>query len=86
MKAEEAIVSGKPDAASGAGHAPEPAPGFDGNSTAMFQTRMKHAPLWFCSFLASNSREKLRLRDGLARRPTGGIRLRGITCSAVALA
>ena len=65
MKAEEAIVSGKPDAASGAGRPPEPAPGFDGNSTAMFQTRMKRAPVWFCSFLASNSREKLRLHEEL---------------------
>ena len=28
---------------------------------------MKRAPLWFCSFLAGNSREKRRLRDELAR-------------------
>ena len=27
---------------------------------------MKRAPLWFCSFLAGNSREKRRLRDELA--------------------
>jgi hypothetical protein len=39
---------------------------FDGNSTAMFQAKMKRAPVWFCSFLAGNSREKLRLRDELA--------------------
>ena len=66
MKAEEAIVPGQADAAKASGRPPEPAPGFDGNSTAMFQTRMKRAPVWFCSFLASNSREKLRLRDELA--------------------
>lgn len=35
------------------------------NSTTVFRTRMKRAPLWFCSFLAGNSREKLRLRDEL---------------------
>ena len=66
MKAEEAIVPAQADAAKASGRTPEPAPGFDGNSTAMFQTRMKRAPVWFCSFLASNSREKLRLRDELA--------------------
>lgn len=38
---------------------------FDGASTTVFQTRMKRAPVWFCSFLASNSREKVRLRDEL---------------------
>lgn len=26
---------------------------------------MKKAPVWFCSFLASNHREKRRFRDGL---------------------
>jgi hypothetical protein len=31
----------------------------------MFQTKMKRAPVWFCSFLASNSREKLRLHEEL---------------------
>lgn len=66
MKAEEAIVPGQPDAAKASGRPPEGAPAFDGNSTAMFQTKMKRAPVWFCSFLASNSREKLRLRDELA--------------------
>ena len=66
MKAEEAIVVGQPDTAPVAELSPAPAPKFDGNSTAMFQTRMKRAPVWFCSFLASNSREKLRLRDELA--------------------
>ncbi|MBC7601621.1 MAG: hypothetical protein H7255_03040 [Ramlibacter sp.] len=42
------------------------APGaFDGNSTTVFQAKMQRAPVWFCSFLASNSREKRRLRDEL---------------------
>ena len=41
-----------------------PAP-FDPDSTLMFQARMKKAPVWFCSFLASNSREKRRLGDEL---------------------
>jgi hypothetical protein len=40
---------------------------FDPSSTTMFQAKMKRAPVWFCSFLASNSREKLRMRDELAR-------------------
>ncbi|GAC1599261.1 MAG: hypothetical protein NVS3B2_00110 [Ramlibacter sp.] len=39
---------------------------FDAASTTRFQARMKHAPAWFCSFLAGNSREKSRLRDELA--------------------
>jgi hypothetical protein len=38
---------------------------FDGNSTVQFQTRMKKAPVWFCSMLAGNHREKVRLRDEL---------------------
>ncbi|MES2633637.1 MAG: hypothetical protein V4669_11745 [Pseudomonadota bacterium] len=42
-----------------------PTPAFDGTSTTVFQTKMKRAPIWFCSFLASNSREKVRLRDEL---------------------
>jgi len=65
MKAEEAIVPAKPDSATVTGRQPGPAPAFDSNSTAMFQTRMKRAPVWFCSFLASNSREKLRLHEEL---------------------
>jgi hypothetical protein len=40
--------------------------GFDANSTLMFQAKMKKAPVWFCSFLAGNSREKNRMRDELA--------------------
>ena len=49
---------------------PDPVPGgaapFDATSTTVFQAKMKRAPLWFCSFLAGNSREKRRLRDELA--------------------
>ena len=48
-------------------HAPEGSAKFDGSSTTVFQARMKRAPVWFCSFLAGNSRERLRLRDELAR-------------------
>lgn len=39
---------------------------FDPNSTTHYQTRMTRAPVWFCSFLAGNSRERVRLRDELA--------------------
>jgi hypothetical protein len=39
---------------------------FDANTTAVFQAKMKRAPLWFCSFLAGNQRESRRLRDELA--------------------
>jgi hypothetical protein len=49
---------------------PETAPGagtgFDPNSTRHFQVKMSRAPEWFCSFMAGNSRERLRLRDELA--------------------
>ena len=46
--------------------ASKPAAGaFDATSTTVFQAKMKKAPVWFCSFLASNSREKRRLRDEL---------------------
>lgn len=41
----------------------EAAPAFDASSATVFQAKMKRAPLWFCSFLAGNSREKRRLRD-----------------------
>ena len=48
---------------------PDPVPcgavSFDATSTTVFQAKMKRAPLWFCSFLAGNSREKRRLRDEL---------------------
>lgn len=39
---------------------------FDPTSTTVFQAKMTRAPVWFCSFLAGNSREKRRLRDELA--------------------
>jgi hypothetical protein len=39
---------------------------FDANSTMHYQVKMNKAPVWFCSFMASNSREKRRLRDQLA--------------------
>ena len=38
---------------------------FDGSTTTHFQAKMTKAPVWFCSFLAGNSREKRRLRDEL---------------------
>jgi len=44
---------------------PAVAGGFDATSTTVFQVKMKRAPEWFCSFLASNSRENRRLRDEL---------------------
>ena len=43
-----------------------PAASFDASSTTVFQAKMKRAPVWFCSFLAGNSREKRRLQDELA--------------------
>ena len=38
---------------------------FDPNSTAHFQAKMRRAPVWFSSFVASNHREKHRFRDEL---------------------
>ena len=43
-----------------------PVPAFDPSSTNHFQAKMSKAPQWFCSFLASNSRERRRFRDELA--------------------
>lgn len=40
--------------------------GFDPTTTTEFQAKMQRAPVWFCSFLAGNSRERRRLRDELA--------------------
>jgi hypothetical protein len=40
--------------------------GFDPTTTKHFQVKLRRAPVWFCSFLAGNSRERLRLRDELA--------------------
>lgn len=45
---------------------PPHAVGFEGTSTSVFQARMKRAPAWFCSLLAGNNRERVRLRDELA--------------------
>ena len=46
--------------------APVPPPeAFDGNTTTHFQAKMTRAPVWFCSFVASNKREKHRFRDEL---------------------
>ena len=39
--------------------------GFDPSSTNHFQVKLSRAPLWFCSFLAGNSREQRRFRDEL---------------------
>ena len=41
-------------------------PAFDPSSTSHFQAKMSKAPQWFCSFLASNPRERRRFRDELA--------------------
>lgn len=41
-------------------------PAFDPNSTAHFQSKMKRAPVWFVSIVASNHREKHRFREELA--------------------
>lgn len=41
-----------------------PAP-FDAGTTVHYQVKLKKAPVWFCSFLAGNTREKRRLRDEL---------------------
>ena len=38
---------------------------FDPNSTAHFEAKMRRAPVWFSSFVASNHREKRRFRDEL---------------------
>jgi hypothetical protein len=52
----------KADAAMGG-----PAPDFDPDKTVSYQSRMKQAPKWFSSFLASNSREKNRMRQELGK-------------------
>lgn len=40
---------------------------FDPDQTVVYQSRMNKAPKWLCSFLASNSREKYRLRQELGK-------------------
>ena len=66
MNEQEAASPSQSAGAPLAGQPPAVADKFDGSSTAMFQAKLKRAPVWFCSFLAGNSREKLRLRDELA--------------------
>ena len=44
-----------------------PVTAFDADSTTHFQSKMKNAPEWFCSFVASNKREKRRFRDELVQ-------------------
>ena len=44
-----------------------PPPDFDPDKTVSYQSRMKRAPKWFSSFLASNSREKNRMRAELGK-------------------
>lgn len=40
---------------------------FNPEQTVVYQTKMRNAPRWFCSFLASNDRERLRLRSELGK-------------------
>lgn len=44
-----------------------PAAAFDPDKTVSYQARLRRAPGWFHSFLASNSREKNRLRGELGK-------------------
>lgn len=46
---------------------PGAGPVFDPDKTVSYQARMRRAPRWFHSFLASNSREKNRLRTELSQ-------------------
>lgn len=46
---------------------PAEPPAFDPNQTISYQSRMTRAPRWFGSFLASNSREKNRMRTELGK-------------------
>jgi hypothetical protein len=54
----------KPNADAARDGAPAP---FDPEKTVSYQSRMRRAPKWFGSFLASNSREKNRLRHELGK-------------------
>ncbi len=56
-----------PPAAPGAALPGPGAPAFDPSLTTHYQAKMKKAPVWFCSFLASNNREKRRFRDELVQ-------------------
>lgn len=42
-------------------------PAFDPNQTVSYQSRIQRTPRWFGSFLASNSREKTRMRSELGK-------------------
>ncbi|MFZ1606809.1 MAG: hypothetical protein WAT63_06005 [Rhodoferax sp.] len=44
-----------------------PAAAFDPDKTISYQARLRHAPGWFHSFLAGNSREKNRMRSELSK-------------------
>lgn len=43
------------------------APAFNPEQTVVYQAKMRRAPRWFCSFLASNDRERMRLRAELSK-------------------
>ena len=43
------------------------APAFDADSTLQFQAKMSKAPEWFCSMVASNTREKRRFSSELVQ-------------------
>ncbi len=60
---------GTPDQTNDAVNAATPAapPAFDPDKTLSYQSRMARAPKWFGSFLASNSREKNRMRHELGK-------------------
>jgi hypothetical protein len=48
-------------------HTVEPLARFDPNETHVYQARMSKAPRWFCSLIASNGREKNRVRAELSK-------------------
>lgn len=63
---DEPVMAAPPVAARSVAAQPAAtAPAFDGDSTMHFQAKMSKAPEWFCSFMASNHREKRRFRDEL---------------------
>ena len=57
----------KPPVTDTAAKPADPLPAFDPNQTISYQSRMTRAPRWFGSFLASNSREKNRMRQELSK-------------------
>ncbi len=42
-------------------------PAFNPDQTVVYQTKFRRAPRWVCSFLASNDRERMRLRAELGK-------------------